>query len=338
MEGPTYEAVEAQQAAIRAAIEASQPLVGGVEPTSALVAEYDEAWGAKLRAVADHAPRMRRVRGDGSCFYRAFLGGVLTWLADAGVVHPPGFADADAYIAAATAAATAAPQQTPQRSPQQSKYEALLRYAAADSFAALVALGYADYTLCDFRDALVRALWAAGRAAGDAPPVTHDAALAALGYADAPGSGGGAAPPDPMDSFYVLTYLRSLAALELKSHAEAEGYAAWLDVLPPGAGGGCGSIDAFCSAHVEAVHCEADQLQVLALARGWGVTVRIAYVDAAPSGAGASGGSATAPEIISFPDDGGADADAGRPVVHLLYRPGHYDMLFLNPPAVGGAR
>jgi hypothetical protein len=246
------------------------------------------------------------------------------------VVHPPGFADADAYVAAADNAAAAAAATAPPPGSPQAKYEALLRYTAADSFAALVALGYADYTLCDFRDALVRALWAAGRGTRDAPPVTHDAALAALGYADAAAGGGGAASADPMESFYVITYLRSLCALELKSRAEEEGYAAWLDILPPGGGGGCGSIDAFCNAHVEAVHCEADQLQVLALARGWGVTVRIAYVDASPSGAGASGGnaSASALEILSFPDDGGAAVDAGRPVVHLLYRPGHYDMLY----------
>ncbi len=75
---------------------------------------------------------------------------------------------------------------------------------------------------------------------------------------------------------------------------------------------------------MDASYREADQLQVTALARAWRVTAMVAYMDA---GEGA---------VITehrFPADTGPGAlpadRADRPLlVHMLYRPGHYDVAY----------
>jgi len=81
----------------------------------------------------------------------------------------------------------------------------------------------------------------------------------------------------------------------------------------------------FCDCEVEAVSTDADQLQITAVAKGWGCGISVAYLDA--SGAGVS--------MLRFPQD---EADGGGPaafplLVHLLYRPGHYDIAYPRVPA-----
>ncbi len=57
---------------------------------------------------------------------------------------------------------------------------------------------------------------------------------------------------------------------------------------------------------------EADHIQVLALTSGFGVRTAITYIDASAS---------SSPSVHMFPDSPGA------PLLHLLYRPGHYDII-----------
>lgn len=60
-----------------------RPLVGPLEPLQTLESEYAEnpKFIDKIRAAsaADY-PMFRRVRGDGSCFYRAYVFGILEWM------------------------------------------------------------------------------------------------------------------------------------------------------------------------------------------------------------------------------------------------------------------
>ncbi|RYG51464.1 hypothetical protein EON66_10720 [archaeon] len=107
---------------------------------------------------------------------------------------------------------------------------------------------------------------------------------------------------------------RALCSLELLTHEDD--YFAFILGLAPH----CATVQHFCNTEVEAVHTDADQIQIIALAKAWGVRVRIAYLDATPG--------MTASEIV-FPEDGSVDAAAGAPVeVTLLYRPGHYDVAY----------
>lgn len=315
-----WAAAEAQRDEIRRAVAASQPLVGEREPLTALQEEYaaNNAFTTKLAEVAARYAAFRRVRGDGSCFYRAFLVGITEHLVEEGVVRPSGFADAEAFAAAAPPGAAlvrapALPPALPGPAASQARYEGWLTLAR-DSLPALVARGWSAYTAVDFRDAFLAWLWALGRDGAAAPPVDPAAALRALGFRDA----------EETASFYVLTYLRCLCALELRAHEDD--YAAWVEALAPE----CASVRQFCDAHVEAVHTDADSLQVLALATAFGVTCSIAYVDAAPSGAG-GGGSSGALTTITIPDDAagaGEQPPPARPTLRFLYRPGHYDVVY----------
>lgn len=79
----------AQQEEIESQIAATQPLVGAPEPPSVLLPAYkDNPAKGFVAGVEDLARRyrmMRRVRGDGNCFYRAFLFAYLAGLVEGGV-------------------------------------------------------------------------------------------------------------------------------------------------------------------------------------------------------------------------------------------------------------
>jgi ubiquitin thioesterase protein OTUB1 len=79
----------AQQEEIEAQIAATQKLIGDLEPPSILLPAYkDNPAQGFVAGVEDLARRyrmMRRVRGDGNCFYRAFLFAYLAALVEGGV-------------------------------------------------------------------------------------------------------------------------------------------------------------------------------------------------------------------------------------------------------------
>lgn len=81
---PTDEAILAQESAIKAASDMTMPL-GELEPVSALADEYaegGEVFQAKISQLADTYVSLRRTRGDGNCFFRAFLFSFLHDLLD----------------------------------------------------------------------------------------------------------------------------------------------------------------------------------------------------------------------------------------------------------------
>lgn len=79
----------AQQEEIDSQIAASQPLVGPLEPPSMLLQAYkDNPEKGFVEGVEDLARRyakMRRIRRDGNCFYRAFLFAYLAGLVEGGI-------------------------------------------------------------------------------------------------------------------------------------------------------------------------------------------------------------------------------------------------------------
>ena len=60
---------------------------------------------------------------------------------------------------------------------------------------------------------------------------------------------------------------------------------------------------------------ESDHIHVIAITKETGIRVRIQYLDR---------GGDTEATSHDFPDEGGST----NPDVHLLYRPGHYDILY----------
>eukprot|EP00755_Sulcionema_specki_P000152 Sspe_Gene.114712::Locus_100897_Transcript_2_2_Confidence_0.667_Length_1091::g.114712::m.114712/K09602/OTUB1; ubiquitin thioesterase protein OTUB1 len=68
----------------------------------------------------------------------------------------------------------------------------------------------------------------------------------------------------------------------------------------------------YCQTQVEAVGCECDQESIIALTNVFGVGVRIMYLDRSPG---------ERCNTHDFPED-------RPPSIFLLYRPGHYDLLY----------
>eukprot|EP01026_Neomeris_dumetosa_P032267 TRINITY_DN2557_c0_g1_i1.p1 TRINITY_DN2557_c0_g1~~TRINITY_DN2557_c0_g1_i1.p1 ORF type:complete len:334 (-),score=41.88 TRINITY_DN2557_c0_g1_i1:61-1062(-) len=78
---PEYsvDAIMQQQNEIQAETSSKQPLIGEVEDLMNLKVEYgdDSSFLPKIAEVSEDYSRFRRMRGDGSCFYRGFLFGYL---------------------------------------------------------------------------------------------------------------------------------------------------------------------------------------------------------------------------------------------------------------------
>jgi len=105
-------------------------------------------------------------------------------------------------------------------------------------------------------------------------------------------------------SDYIVVFLRLLTSMHLKK--EAEFYQNFME--------GDMTVANFCSLEVEPMYHESDHIHVIAITKQAKINVRIQYLDR---------GSATEATSHDFPEE-----TAVNPDVHLLYRPGHYDILY----------
>ena len=116
----------------------------------------------------------------------------------------------------------------------------------------------------------------------------------------------------------LIYYLRLLAATYLKANA-----ATYDPFVPDGQG-----VQAYCSQSVELVNREIEHLGIVALVnvllKPAGIALEIAYLDRSPG---------SQVNHHRFTDDDGDDQGSlpGAPVVYLLYRPDHYDILYRAP-------
>ncbi|KAJ8604363.1 hypothetical protein CTAYLR_002555 [Chrysophaeum taylorii] len=104
-------------------------------------------------------------------------------------------------------------------------------------------------------------------------------------------------------SNHVVWFCRALSATQIKLNA---------DRFAPFIMGedGLADVDKFCRTEVEPVNHECEQVQIIALTEMLQVPVTIEYLDASGH-----------PSSIVFPE-------GAHPTVKLLYRPGHYDILY----------
>ena len=124
----------------------------------------------------------------------------------------------------------------------------------------------------------------------------------------------------------LIYYLRLLAATHLKANA-----ATYDPFVPDGQG-----VQAYCAQSVELVNREIEHLGIVALVnvllKPAGIVLEIAYLDRSP-------GSQVNRHRFSDDADGHEPAAAphAAPVVHLLYRPDHYDILYRAPDGADAA-
>ncbi|KAJ2950310.1 hypothetical protein O0L34_g11676 [Tuta absoluta] len=104
-------------------------------------------------------------------------------------------------------------------------------------------------------------------------------------------------------SDYIVVYLRLITSGQLQT--EHEFYQNFIE--------GPRTVTEFCRQEVEPMYKESDHIHIIALSNALKVGVRVKYMD---RGEGR--------EVIAhdFPE-------GTAPLVHLLYRPGHYDILYM---------
>jgi len=168
-----------------------------------------------------------------------------------------------------------------------------LQRLVADSQAPLIKGGVAEYILADFEDAF-KDLLSQLAPAGPTPAITQAELAAAMS--------------DAHTDILLITYLRLHVTAALR--ADPDSYLPYIVAEGKGA-----SVDEFCMKEVNAIHHEADMVQIGALASYTGVGITIEYLDRSPG----------ALNNHTFP--GGRGASPATPALCLLYRPGHFDIL-----------
>ncbi|KAM6507996.1 hypothetical protein FSOLCH5_013196 [Fusarium solani] len=123
---------------------------------------------------------------------------------------------------------------------------------------------------------------------------------------------------DPSSANGMIYYLRLLAATYLKGNAAT--YEAFVN-------DGIG-IPAYCAQFVEIPDHEIEHLGIIALVntllKPAGQVLEIAYLDRSPG---------TQVNRYRFPDEAnGQDPATLGPIIYLLFRPNHYDILYRDPP------
>lgn len=236
----------------------------------------------KARSLAASYSGIRRVRGDGNCFVRAFGFGLLEHL----------IGQQTAVAAGKMTSPTALP-------------EVMAMVSASKDL--LLSEGFSEF-IEDFWEVLVEQLEhvatgdyavtaEAAEASGKTIAEVQKEAMARLR----------AAFNDQSITEYVICYLRLMTSAFLQRNAAL--YEFFLEGV---------TMKEFCLRDVEPMAVESDQLQIIALASVFSEPlgrggVRIQYLDATDS---------TTCTVHSFPED------QTHSFLHLLYRPGHYDILY----------
>lgn len=154
----------------------------------------------------------------------------------------------------------------------------------------LVSLGFQSFTIEDFHDVFLEVLDKVGNGCGLSGLIeTFN---------------------DQCYSDYLVVYFRLLVSGHMQK--EAEFYENFVD--------GGRTIKEFCQQEVEPMSRESDHIHISSLTQSTGVPVRIVYLDRSGGGSGADEPTANHHD---FPED-----SSPPPRICLIYRPGHYDILY----------
>lgn len=226
------------------------PLVCQEENISQLVTEYKDngPFLKKVKHLSEKYDKIRKCRGDGNCFFRAFG---FAWFENS-------MRDDHAYKKALS--------------------------TLKSTYDLLVNSGFQTLAFEDFYETTVEQFMML-------PKYRHDPDMLLVQF------------QSNEISNAIVMHLRFIASAYLRLHApEYEPFL--IDEMI--------SIDDFCSMHVEAFGRESDHLQIIALTKALDMPIDVIYLD------GGQGDAA----VHSFNDD------TPKEPLTLIYRPGHYDILY----------
>ena len=235
-----------------------QPLTSNLRPLSDLEAQYKESDGnflAGVKALEKDYKHIRIIRGDGNCYYRAFLYRLAEQIRE---------------------------------NPKEG--DRILQWLKKDSWEKVLAAGYDEMAIETFYDMLVDLLERIISKSVDAEALHTEM------------------NQETSTSDYCTWYLRVVTSTHLKQ--DPVRFLPFID--RPGL-----DIQQFCQREVEPMGKECEQVQALALAEAFGVQVKIEYLDGHDLVNGKVAQHTFGP-------------DAAAIHLTLLYRPGHYDILYPN--------
>ncbi|UJR37034.1 hypothetical protein I4U23_029740 [Adineta vaga] len=245
-----------QQIEIEKEIAEHQPLIGDKIETNELKKEYlseDKIYQEKISELMKNYKYMRRTRGDGNCFYRAFGFGYL--------------------------------EKNLHQSTELDKFRQLT-YDLKDK---LVQLGYLDFTVEDVRDVVIEIIDNVRKGGNETGLIDS---FCSSSHSD-----------------YFVAYLRLFTSAYLQIHSDF-----FENFIEDGK-----TVKQFCSTDVEPMGRESDNIHITALAKAAAVPLRVVYMDRSEQS------SLTTHDFSANDDD---NPNTFKPMITMLYRPGHYDLLY----------
>jgi ubiquitin thioesterase protein OTUB1 len=227
-----------------------------------------------LTQLQEAYSHIRIVRGDGNCYYRAFLYSLLEQLI------------------------------SEQRNVKFGRQ--ILGYVETKSWKDILAQGYDEMAIEIFHDEIVSLFQ---KVFDDDIPYDGDTFHRQMNEENGL-------------SDYCTWYLRIVTATYIKQ--DPDRFLPFLISYSNQASDCILDINQFCSKFIEPMGQECEHIQVLALAEAFGVSVRVEYLDGHASPEPHLNGSANASSIACH-EFGPEDASLR---ILLLYRPGHYDILY----------
>lgn len=302
-----YKLTEQQLARIEADIKSSQPLTSQLLPMDALVQQYsnsdddnqrrenddDDGFLTSSVLLSKKYSGMRRIRGDGNCYYRAFLYSLCERLLRQ-------CTDDDNVVGGGEE--------------QLDEYKRIKQFLS-DSLAWVCTLGYEESTIEMFHEELMDLFDFMEQISKNTANTADTAATALHDKLNDENS----------TSDYCTWYLRVLTASQMKS--DPDRYMPFLLAEDTTTTGVVMDIPTFCSREVEPMNRECGMVQVAALAECFGVGVTIEYMDGRIVKDG-SGRRVACHEFGREDNDGSGGGTKKKMNISLLYRPGHYDVLY----------
>ncbi|KAL0700101.1 hypothetical protein Bca4012_056223 [Brassica carinata] len=128
---------------------------------------------------------------------------------------------------------------------------------------------------------------------------------------------------DQSVSDYIVMFFRFVTAGEIRTRAE---------FFEPFITGNT-TVDQFCKTSVEPMGEESDHIHITALSDALGVAIRVVYLDRSSCDSG--GVTVNHHDFVPVGTTNEKEVGASAPFITLLYRPGHYDILYPKPPCIG---
>jgi len=250
--------IMAQERLLEKEVQESAPLVGACSQISSLGLEYasDPVYLQKIADLDSRYSSLRRTRGDGNCFFRAF-----------------GFAYFEYLLLSKDPSSSST-----------SECKAFKQRCTDMKDLLISTLGFPQFTVEDFHDTFAEAVEKL-----ESAETTVDGDL--IGSFNDQGL-----------SDYLIVFLRLITSGQLQK--DADFYVNFVD--------GGRSVKDFCNQEVEPMNKESDHIHIIALATALDVSVAVEYMD--------RGDHAQCVRHV-FPE-------GTEPKIFLLYRPGHYDILY----------